>query len=192
MSDSNEAPPGGPRFWRPSMILAALAVSFAVLVFLRPDPPAPKAEGPIEANAEVVSELAGIATVRDGDTVLIGERRVRFDGILAPERRTSCGGVDVYRGAIDALRSVTRSNHVRCRISDTPDADGTTVAQCSTEDQADLGAYMVANGWARDWPAYSGGAYADEEAAARAAQRGIWSPSCPANLWGDRDFSARE
>jgi endonuclease YncB( thermonuclease family) len=190
MSESNETPRGGPGPWRPSVILAGLALSLALLAFLRPEPPAPKAQGPDEADSNVVSELAGIATVRDGDTIRIGDRRVRFDGVLAPERRTMCGEVDVYRGSIDALRSVTRSHEVRCRISDQPDGEGTTVAQCRTEEEADIGKYMVANGWARDWPFYSGGAYADEEARARAAGIGIWSQSCPANIWGDRDFSA--
>ena len=48
---------------------------------------------------------------------------------------------------------------------------------------------MVSEGWGRDWPRYSHGAYADEEAAARNASRGFWGQSCPVDLWGDRDYS---
>lgn len=49
---------------------------------------------------------------------------------------------------------------------------------------------MVGAGWARDWPRYSGGRYADAEAQARAESIGIWGMNCPANLWGNRDYSA--
>jgi len=139
-----------------------------------------------DADAGTFSQITGIATVSDGDTLRIGPRRIRLDGIVAPERRALCGGVDIYRAATDALREATRAGQVRCRISDLPDAQGRDVAQCSAGD-VDLSAFMVANGWARDWTAASGGAYADEEAAARAAERGIWGLSCPADVWGDRD-----
>jgi endonuclease YncB( thermonuclease family) len=142
----------------------------------------------MEADAGVVSEIVGVATVSDGSTIRIGPRRIRFDGVATPGPGSVCGDVNVYRGATDALRQITRSNEVRCRISDAPDSAGRDIAQCAVRD-ADLGEYMVANGWARELPRYSGGAYADEEAAARAARLGVWAPSCPANLWGDRDFS---
>lgn len=53
----------------------------------------------------------------------------------------------------------------------------------------DLGEHMVSHGWARDWPRYSGGDYAAEEASARNNRRGMWGMSCPADLWGGRDYS---
>lgn len=187
MSGSSETPRSETRRWRPSVIIAALAVSFALLTFLRTAPSAPKAKGPEHADAAVVSELTGVATVSDGDSIRLGPRRIRLDGIMAPERRVLCGDVNVYRAATDALRNVMGSRQVQCRISDQPDADGRDLAQC-TVGEIDLNAYMVVNGWARDWPLHSGGAYADEEATARAARLGVWSASCPADLWGDRDF----
>lgn len=141
-----------------------------------------------EADAAIVSEIVGFATVTDGDTIRIGPRRIRFDGIDAPEQGRMCGEINIYLAAGDALREVTRAHEVRCRISDQPDAYGRDIAQCRAGD-TDLNEYMVAHGWARDWPRYSNGAYADEEAAARAAQLGVWSASCPADLWGDRDYS---
>lgn len=164
------------------MVLAALAISFAGLTFLYPGEPTPKQESRTEADAALVSEFSGIATVGEGDTLRVGSRRIRLDGILAPERSVRCGEVNVYRASIDALRAATRSQQVVCRITDQPDADGRDLAQCNAG-EIDLNAHMVANGWARDWPRHSGGAYADEEAQARAAQRGVWSPSCPADLW---------
>lgn len=146
-----------------------------------------KAPEPEQVSAGTFSEIVGIATVSDGDTLRIGSRRVRIDGILAPERRAMCGTVDIYRAATDGLREVTRTGDVRCRISDLPDDQGRDVAQCTVGDR-DLGAYMVSHGWARDWPSASGGDYADEEATARNAGRGIWDPSCPADMWRGRDF----
>ena len=52
----------------------------------------------------------------------------------------------------------------------------------------DLGDHMVQEGWGRDWPQYSQGRYAKEEADARAARAGIWSLECPDDLWGERTY----
>lgn len=54
---------------------------------------------------------------------------------------------------------------------------------------ASVNEFMVAQGWARDWRRYSGGAYADEEAQARANRRGLWGLACPADLWGNRNYN---
>ncbi len=176
MSGSNDAPRGGWR--RPSVIIAALAICFALGTLLLPARTAPTVEEPNRADARIVSDFTGVATVSDGDTLRIGQHRFQLDGIAAPARRVTCGGVDVYRGSTDALRAVTRSHEVTCRLSDQPDAEGRSRARCSVED-IDLNAYMVEHGWARNLH----GAYAQQEAAARAAERGVWSPSCPADLW---------
>ena len=61
------------------------------------------------------------------------------------------------------------------------------VATCSVNG-ADLGDLMVGAGWARDWPKYSQGAYADSEARARAARKGVWNLDCPDDLWGNRKY----
>lgn len=179
MSGSNDTPRGGSGWRRPSVILAVLAVGFALYTVLRPSPPTP-VEEPNQASAGLASEFTGVATVSDGDTIRIGAHRFQLDGISAPSRRVRCGEVNAYRAATDALRDVTRSRQVVCRISGEPDSQGQSRARCRVED-TDLNAYMVEAGWAREWP--GPGAYAEQEAAARAAQRGVWSPSCPADLW---------
>ncbi len=56
------------------------------------------------------------------------------------------------------------------------DRYGRTIAVCRNGD-GDLGARMVAKGQAIDMPRYSGGAYRDEEAAAKAERLGIWAGS---------------
>ncbi len=180
MSGSSDAPRGGLGWRRPSVILAVVAVGFAIYTALRPAPPMP-AETPNQADAALVSEFAGVATVSDGDTIRIGTHRFQLDGVAAPTRRVLCGDVNAYRAATDALRDVTRSRQVVCRISNQPDAQGQSRARCRVDD-VELNAYMVEAGWARAWP--RAGAYAEQEEAARAAQRGAWSASCPAHVWG--------
>lgn len=157
------------------------AIGLGLLCACAQEAEQPTVPEPSEAQAAIVSEIAGVATIADGDTIRIGERRIRFDGIDAPRPRAMCGETNVYRASTDALRSAIRSNEVRCSISDLP-SDGQDVARCRVG-ETDLNEYMVANGWARDAPAHSGGAYADEEAAARQAQRGIWALECASDPW---------
>lgn len=164
-------------WFRPSVVFAAIAVSYAIYTEVRPEPAAPPPEI-ARAHSAIVSEFSGIATVSDGDTLRIGERRIELDGIMTPQRSVRCGGVNAYRAAGEALREVARSEIVTCRISDLPGANGRDVAQCTIEGVS-LNEHMVANGWARD----RGGAYAEAEARARAEQRGLWGLACPADLW---------
>jgi len=162
---------------RPSVVFAVLAVVVAAYTALQPEREAPP-EAPNRAQGALVSEFSGIATVSDGDTLRIGDRRIQLDGIVTPQRTVMCGDVNVYRAAADALRDATRSEQLICRISDLPAANGQDRAQC-TIDGASLNQHMVASGWARA----SDGAYADAEGAARAEARGLWALECPADLW---------
>lgn len=182
MSEPRGAPRNRSGFWRPSVVFACIAVSYAVYTAVRPEP-APPPEEPLRAQAAIVSEFSGFATVSDGDTLRIGTRRIQLDGIVTPQRSVMCGGANVYRAATDALRDLTRSGEVVCRITDLPSATGQQLARCMIGD-LDLNAAMVASGWARNLPSHSG-SYSDEEAAARAARRGLWGLSCPADVWRD-------
>ncbi|MGD9981125.1 MAG: thermonuclease family protein [Hyphomonadaceae bacterium] len=97
------------------------------------------------------------------------------------DRRARCGGRDLYQDASAALSSFIGRRRLAC----TPrgeDQYHRTMATCSVNG-ADLGEHMVWEGWARDWARYSDGAYADEEAAARSAARGVWA--CPIHTWAD-------
>jgi len=184
MSGPSNAPRGGRSgFWRPSVVFAVIAVGYAGYTAIRPEPEAPP-EAPMLAHAAVVSEFSGVATISDGDTLRIGDRRIQLDGIITPQQRMRCGSVHVYREATDALREATRSQDVVCRISDLPAANGHDVARCEVEG-ASLNEYMVASGWARAGDS----AYSEAEAAARAARRGVWGLSCPADLWSGTRLS---
>lgn len=161
-------------------VLAALCVALLGACAREAAPEA--AAGPEQAESAIASEIVGVATIADGDTIRIGDRRIRFDGIETPRERAMCGEINASRAATDALRRTIRSSEVRCAISDLPDAHGRDLAHCRVND-IDLNEYMVANGWARDLPVHSNGAYADEEAAARAAERGVWGLECANDPW---------
>lgn len=48
------------------------------------------------------------------------------------------------------------------------------VAVCFRNDGQNVNEWLVQEGWALDWPKYSIGIYADVQAIARAASRGVW------------------
>jgi endonuclease YncB( thermonuclease family) len=139
------------------------------------------------AQAETEAAIVGVASVVDGDTIEIHGVRIRLSGYDTPERSARCGAVNLYQRAANELDRFIAGRTVRCAPSGT-DSYGRTVATCSAGG-TDLGEHMVREGWGRDWPLYSGGAYADEEAEARRASRGLWGLSCPADLWGGRNYS---
>jgi len=93
-------------------------------------------------------------TITDGDTLRAGDVRIRLWGIDAPETKDP-GGV----AATAALVRITAGQDLRCAPVDV-DRYRRIVARCETPDGADIACRMVAEGHARDWPKYSGGAYA--------------------------------
>lgn len=121
--------------------------------------------------------VSGTAVIIDGDTLAMGwpRERVRLHGIDAPEseqlcladgERWSCG-----RDATRALGQLIGIDPVACEARDV-DRYGRVVAVCRIDGQ-DVNAWMVAEGWALAYRRYSMD-YVDEEAAARAAKRGVW------------------
>lgn len=132
--------------------------------------------------------IAGIASVIDGDTIEIHGERIRLGGFDTPESGARCERENVYRRAADALADLIASRTVTCAVRG-HDTYGRITANCSAGG-VDLGDHLVRSGWARDWPRYSGGRYAPAEAEARANRAGIWGMHCPANLWGNRDYSS--
>lgn len=130
--------------------------------------------------------LAGTASVIDGDTIEIHGERVRLSGIDTPERGSRCGDINVYQKAAFALSDMIGSRTVSCEITDTDRYDR-KVGHCQAAGQS-LQSAMVREGWARDWPRYSGGAFAQDERTARSAGAGIWGLQCPEDLWGERSY----
>jgi endonuclease YncB( thermonuclease family) len=163
-----------------SRTLAAVGLVAALALAL-----APGLAQPLERPPS--SEIVGVASVIDGDTISIHGENIRLSGFDAPERGRRCaGGVNASSRAANALDGFISGRTVRCVVTD-HDRYGRPVARCSASG-VELGDWMVREGWARDWPQYSCGAYAAAERAARQARRGLWGMDCPA-LWpADRDY----
>ncbi|ANW00814.1 thermonuclease family protein [Bradyrhizobium icense] len=125
-------------------------------------------------------DMAGQASVIDGDTLEIHGTRIRLWGVDAPESSQLCRGEDSsqYRcGAktateLDAFiaRRPVNCSHVNL------DPYGRVVATCSVGG-TDLGEWLVRKGLALDWPQYSKRQYDGAQRAAEHAGRGLWKGS---------------
>ncbi|AZO25969.1 thermonuclease family protein [Mesorhizobium sp. M1E.F.Ca.ET.045.02.1.1] len=121
----------------------------------------------------------GVASVIDGDTIEIHGQRVRFNGIDAPESRQYCDDAKGFeypcgRRSAEALDAfLAASKPVHCAFV-TWDRYGRFVGDCVRADGASVAAWMVEHGQALDWPKYSNGAYAVQQAKAEASKVGLW------------------
>lgn len=112
--------------------------------------------------------------VADGDTITCAGQRVRLYGIDAPEIRHGRTPAQPWSyEAKDRLQELTRGRVVCRPAGNREDRYSREVAKCSGQ-VPDLGAEMVREGLARDWPRYSHGEYAGAEYDAQAARRGMW------------------
>ncbi|ANY77536.1 hypothetical protein BB934_04260 [Microvirga ossetica] len=116
--------------------------------------------------------LEGRAQVTDGDTIRIGEARIRIKGIDAPEMEQRCSragrsyacGDTARRALIDLVSGET----VRCRAAGR-DRYQRILARCTVNGR-DIGARMVEDGWAVSY----GRDYDPEETRARSRSVGLW------------------
>lgn len=122
----------------------------------------------------------GPADVRviDGDSLRLGGRTVRLQGVDAPEYRQNCrdaAGLEwpCGREARAALERLVRSPGLTCE-SHEQDRYRRAVARCRNAAGVDLAHAMLGAGWAVALPRYAFPGYARAEEMARSAGRGIW------------------
>jgi endonuclease YncB( thermonuclease family) len=119
--------------------------------------------------------LTGVPRIIDGDTIRIGNTRIRLHGIDAPEAKQTCtvGGKEwrCGREATDALVRIVGEHQVSCSQRDVG-RYGRVVAVCWAG-PVDLNAWMVRQGWAVAYRRYSKD-YAPDEKTAGREKRGIW------------------
>ena len=119
--------------------------------------------------------IRGVTSVIDGDTIHIGETRIRLHGIDAPESRQTCiaeGGVWVCgQMATQALVNAIKGQEVKCR-GNKRDRYKRLLAVCYVGD-INLNAMMVSNGWALAYRKYSRD-FIDIEAVAEKSRLGLW------------------
>ena len=153
------------------MLLIALAIATRAVL----DPPTEGAI-PVDDGREIV----GAVRVGDGDSIDIGETRIRFHGIDAVELAQRCrdgAGQDFACGedAKRALEELVRGKAVRCDERYGVDQYGRIAAVC-TADGLDLNAAMVDTGYAVAFRQHSL-AYVPNEERAKAAKKGLWAGS---------------
>lgn len=127
--------------------------------------------------AVAAGQLSGVPTVTDGDTIRIGEERVRLEGIDAPESAQSCQRTDGSEwrcgtASTQALTSLIADKAVRCDISG-KDRYNRSLGTCFVGD-IDINGWMVRQGWAVAYRHYSI-RYISNEDDARLNQRNLWS-----------------
>ena len=134
----------------------------------------------VPALASAADNLAGQASVIDGDTIEIHGTHIRLWGIDAPESSQLCRGEDSlqYRcggKAANDLDAFIAERPVSC-VPISLDQYGRTVASCSVGG-TDLAEWLVRNGLAIDWPRYSKGKFDPIQRKAEHDGRGIWTGS---------------
>jgi endonuclease YncB( thermonuclease family) len=122
------------------------------------------------------AEIIGVASVIDGDTLEIHDRRIRLDGIDAPESAQLClrDGQKERCGQSSAffLADLIGQGTVRCVPHDV-DRYGRDIATCWLA-EVNLNERMVAAGQAVAYRKYSM-RYVEAEREAEAAALGLWS-----------------
>lgn len=116
-------------------------------------------------------DVSGYAYVIDGDTLRIGEERIRLFGIDAPERDQRCGPAACGELARGHLQMIVLGRTVRCQ-GDDRDRYRRLIATCRVQGR-DIGSRMVAEGWAMAYVRYSR-RYLAAETRARRDRLGMW------------------
>lgn len=127
-----------------------------------------------------VADISGKPRIIDGDTVHIGDTKIRLHGIDAPEIKQTCklngGNWFPGRDAKNAIASLLADKTLVCRGTGQRSYNR-AVARCYL-DGKDLQDIIVSMGWAFDMPRYSHGMYAASELDAKMAGLGIWQGKC--------------
>ena len=139
-----------------SLIKLSLYLFFGILIFS-------------SANSDLL-------IVTDGDTIRIGDERIRFSGIDAPEIKQTCiyQEIEFKCGEFskNLLIEKISNQEVSC-IRENTDQYGRTLAECFVGKES-LSSYLVREGYAFAYRKYSD-KYITDEAYAQSKGKGMWS-----------------
>jgi endonuclease YncB( thermonuclease family) len=124
---------------------------------------------------------AATASVKDGNTIQLGEMTYRLDGIEAPELDQTCinDQADPWTCGIEAREQLTRLIGGRAVHCDDLGPDKTFkkrhIGLCTVEGEtASLSQQLVRTGFALDFEPSAKGRFLQDEGAARDARLGLW------------------
>ena len=122
------------------------------------------------------SVYADQLTVTDGDTIRIGEERIRFSGIDAPEMKQTCLYQEIEFNCGEFSKNLLiekiADQEVSC-IRESKDQYGRTLAECFVGKES-LSSYLVREGYAFAYRKYSD-KFIDDEEYAQSKGNGMWS-----------------
>ena len=120
--------------------------------------------------------FASHVTVIDGDTIRLGDVKIRFSGIDAPEINQTCvaseGKVACGKISRDLLIEKVTNNKISC-IDEGKDFYGRVLGECFVNGES-LSSYLVREGFAFAYRKYSN-KYIEDEEYAKFNMLGMWS-----------------
>ena len=122
------------------------------------------------------SANSDLLIVTDGDTIRIGDERIRFSGIDAPEIKQTCiyQEIEFKCGEFSKNLLIEKiSNQKVSCIIESKDQYGRTLAECFVGKES-LSSYLVREGYAFAYRKYSDKFIPDEEYA-QSKGNGMWS-----------------
>lgn len=117
--------------------------------------------------------------IADGDSFAVGSRKLRLDGIDAPEYHQTCSDAagrvwECGKASRASLEQFFLEPGLTCTAGAT-DKYARSIAKCSNVGRADISAAQVNAGMAISDEYFAVRSYGEEEDAARAARRGLWT-----------------
>ena len=124
----------------------------------------------------LAADITGVAKVREGDQIHIGNSRIRLAGIDAPSADQLCLNDKGERWTCGVAAREELAKHAEgknwvCHARSI-DRRGRTVARCEVDGE-DIQKWLVRSGWALSYRSISHD-YDADEAAAREAKAGMW------------------
>ena len=120
--------------------------------------------------------FASHVTVIDGDTIRLGDVKIRFSGIDAPEINQTCvaseGKVACGKISRDLLIEKVTNNKISC-TDEGKDFYGSVLGECFVNGES-LSTYLVREGFAFAYRKYSN-KYIEDEEFAKFNKLGMWS-----------------
>jgi endonuclease YncB( thermonuclease family) len=178
-------------------LASGLLIAAAVVLAVASGPPQTAAA---RLTVAPTTPIEGAARIIDGDTIAIGDLKIRLHGIDAPEGDQLCAGADgkPWKCGLEAIRLLARltaGRTVACRSLGL-DKYYRVLATCAA-DGVDLNAELVRQGLAWAFVRYSSD-YVNVEGEARAARRGVFQAATQAPWefraarWQDASSAAPE